>query len=81
MPGGYAFIERSSLTTFLTERLTTEGYLQLIPRRLGDHRATIVGRKYFKLWQDRIENTVSINRITEEPRANDSENDDIANEE
>lgn len=70
------FIERPPLTTSPTERLTTEVYQKLWPRRLGSYRIISADPEYVNFWQDGIENTFSVNRLNKAPRANEKNNDD-----
>lgn len=70
-------IRRPPLSSSLAERLITEGYTKLQPRRLDTYRITIVGWVYVEIWKKSIENIVSINRITSALPANKEKNNDV----
>lgn len=78
--GDSVIIDRPPLSTSLTECLVAEGYAKLVRQRLGRYRIIGVGPEYVRIWQHGIENTASIDRIKRTLRANEEENNDVADE-
>lgn len=69
------------LKMFPAERLTTEGYTKLLPRRLVPYLINSVDLELVKILQDVIEETVSINLIFGALRRYEYNNNDTANKE
>lgn len=79
-PGDTVFIKGAPLSASPAERLAVERYTKLLPRKLGLYRIISVDLEYVKIWQEGIENTESINRITRAPPGNEERKKGVTDE-